>query len=45
MKKISVSPDGTEYFLPTENETLKEGEILKELTKKAKDEGKKVVTV
>ncbi len=45
MKKISVSPEGKEYQLPTNEETLKENKILEEITKKNREKGRKIVTV
>ena len=45
MQKISVAPDGKEYKLPTEEETLQENVILEKITEENRKKGRKIVTV
>ena len=45
MKNISVSPNGTEYQLPTEADSKKEFEVLKKITEEQRRLGRKIVAV
>ena len=45
MLNVSISPDGTEYPLPTEEQTISEIEELKKITEEQKKLGRKIVTV
>lgn len=45
MKNISLSPNGVEYILPTEEESKKERETLEKITAEQKAAGRKIVAV
>ncbi|MCD6330077.1 MAG: nucleotide sugar dehydrogenase [Candidatus Cloacimonetes bacterium] len=45
MKNISLSPNGTEYQLPTEAQSAKEFEELKRITEEQRKLGRKIVAV
>jgi len=45
MKNISLAPNGTEYLLPTEEESRKERDLLAKITKEQRALGRKIVTV
>jgi nucleotide sugar dehydrogenase len=45
MLKVSIAPDGKEYPLPTEEEAVKEREILIQITKEQRAMGRKIVAV
>jgi nucleotide sugar dehydrogenase len=45
MKNISLAPDGTEFLLPTEEESQKERDILEKITREQKELGRKIVAV
>ncbi len=45
MKNISLSPNGVEYFLPDEEESRKERLLLEDITKKQREQGRKIVAV
>ena len=45
MENISISPDGSEFSLPSDERTEKEIEKIKEIAKEQKENGKKIVVV
>jgi len=45
MKNISLSPNGTEYQLPTEKQSAKELEELKRITTEQRKLGRQIVAV
>ncbi len=45
MKNISLSPNGVEYILPTEEESKEERETLEKITAEQKSSGRKIVAV
>lgn len=45
MLKVSIAPDGREYPLPTNEENVKEREILKKITEEQRAMGRKIVAV
>ena len=45
MKNFSLAPDGTEYFLPTEEESVKEREEILRITEEQRKLGRQIVAV
>jgi len=45
MLKVSIAPDGTEYPLPTPEESAKEREVLLQITEEQRKLGRKIVAV